>query len=54
MEPYFKNRKLSQQLLVTCGRCEREFYANLKKRKDYPVITCPKCKALNRFNIVWR
>ena len=52
--PYFHNRRLARRLRVICGRCENEFSVTLKKRRSYPMIVCPRCKAENRFDIVWK
>jgi NAD-dependent SIR2 family protein deacetylase len=54
MQPYFRDRKISARLVGICGRCENTFPITLKKRKDYPMRVCPKCKAENRFDIVWK
>ena len=54
MQPYFKDRKIEEEVVVTCGRCESSFLVKLKKRKDFPIVTCPKCKVENRFQIVWK
>lgn len=54
MHPYFNNRRINTQLMVICGRCESEFFVNLKKRKDHPRVLCPKCKVENQLKIVWK
>ena len=54
MNPYFNDRRVNPHLKVTCGRCETEFPVQLKKRKDYPIVLCPKCKMENRLKIVWK
>jgi hypothetical protein len=54
LHPYFNERKLARKLVVFCGRCEGEFLVVLKKRRSFPTIVCPICKAENRFDIVWK
>ena len=53
-KPYFKDRQVTTHLVVTCGRCEGEFYVHLKKDQDHPRVICPKCKVENRIKIVWK
>jgi len=54
MKPYFNNKPLDTQIVVTCGRCESEFFIKLRKKIDNPRVVCPKCKIENIFRIVWK
>jgi len=54
MRAYFREKAVPRVLEVLCGRCERPFSVRLKRGKDHPLVTCPKCKAELRLPILWK